>query len=207
MIKEIEEIKHEAIDHQELWERFQGGDVEAYELLFKLYYRDLYGYGIKFCSRPELAKDTIQELFVTLWERKGHLADVDSIKAYLLTSLRRLILRKINRQRSRQLKLKKSYITEGFQFSAEELVVTRELKIEQEQQLKNAIESLPERQKETVYLRYYSGMSYREIEVILSINYQSVRNHIYRATQKLKEILEEKEYKAVISLLLVLQIL
>src|SRR5690625_7520840 len=66
----------------------------------------------------------------------------------------------------------------------------------QKQDLRDALDLLPERQKEVLFLKYYNGMSYDEIEEILAINYQSIRNHIYRALQKLRIHFMEKENSA-----------
>jgi RNA polymerase sigma factor (sigma-70 family) len=78
---------------------------------------------------------------------------------------------------------------ESFQLSPEEIIIQGEACEQRQQALKQALQSLPARQKEVLFLRYYNGMSYDEIEQILSINYQSIRNHIYRATQRLRKIL------------------
>lgn len=86
-------------DKRKLWDRFVEGELDAWEQIFNQYYEDLYGYGIKFSSQRELTKDCIHELFVKLWERKEHLANVDSIKAYLLASLRRSLHKKLKKQR------------------------------------------------------------------------------------------------------------
>lgn len=199
MWKEADQISKDSIDTKDLWNRFLEGDVSAYERVFKLFYSDLYGYGLKLSGQPELVKDTIQELFVKLWERRERLSSVNSIKGYLLVALRRMLMRELKSD-SRTSFLDEDQVgnLESLQFSAEEIIIKRELEHEQKNELLQAIEHLPDRQKEVLFLRYYNGMSYEEMQEILAINYQSVRNHIYRATNKLKEILEERLYKIVI---------
>lgn len=198
-VRDLEKIESGTTTHADLWKDFLKGEVEAYEQLFKAYYSDLYGYGLKLSKRPELVKDTIQELFVKLWERRERLSEVDSIKGYLLVSLRRMLLRKLkNDSLTTLMDDKQKENLENLQFSAEEIVINKEIEYEQKRELLEALELLPDRQKEVLFLRYYNGMNYEEIQQILSINYQSVRNHVYRATSKLKDILEERLYKIVI---------
>lgn len=48
------------------------------------------------------------------------------------------------------------------------------------------INLLTPRQKEAIYLHYQSEMSYDEIAQLLGINYQSVRNLIHRAVEKVR---------------------
>ncbi|MCC5906614.1 MAG: sigma-70 family RNA polymerase sigma factor, partial [Balneolaceae bacterium] len=61
---------------EQLWKSFKEGDLKAYEKLYNLYYQDLYGYGLKLCSRKDLIRDSIQALFITIWDRKDHLDEV-----------------------------------------------------------------------------------------------------------------------------------
>lgn len=49
------------------------------------------------------------------------------------------------------------------------------------------MDSLTERQKEIIYLRFVHDMSIDEISQIMDINTQSARNLISRSLQKLRE--------------------
>lgn len=189
-------------DEKRLWGLFLEGDLSAWEEIFNLYYDDLYGYGLKLSKRPELTKDCIHELFVVLWDRREHLADVKSIKAYLLASLRRSVLKKITRRRK--------YFEDDtdplenaseIQFSPEVLLIKDEVKADMMEALYKALDDLPSRQKEVLYLKYFNGMTYDEIEDILSIKYQSIKNHIYRAISNLRDIMGDDITKIAISIL------
>lgn|SRR5699024_5964490 len=190
-------------NNRRLWERFVGGDLKAWERIFTLFYKDLYGYGLKLSARPELTRDGIHELFVELWNRREHLGDVKSVKAYLLASLRRKLLKKIKEERkyTADLKNNEAGYTNKVQFSPEEVIIKRETQKSKVQALYSAFEHLSDRQKEVLYLKYFNGMSYDEIEEILGINYQSIRNHIYRAVKRLRIILDENNSEIAISLL------
>ncbi|MDX1640235.1 MAG: sigma-70 family RNA polymerase sigma factor [Balneolaceae bacterium] len=199
--KKIYTIRDGGSDEQELWERFLEGDLNAWHEIFKCYYEDLYGYGLKLSNQKELTRDCIHQLFVTIWDRKDKLAQVDSIKAYLLASLRRSLLKKITKRR-------KYYVTgedspdlsTKIQFSPEVILIRDEVKAEKVAKLYEAIDQLPDRQKEVLYLKYFNGMSYEEIEAILSIQYQSIKNHVYRAISKLRDIMGDEISKIAISI-------
>ncbi len=181
------------MEENKLWESLKKGEICAYEQIFKRYYNDLNGYGLKLCSNPELVRDCIQSLFVTLWERREHLAMIRSLKAYLLASLRREILKMLRRDRSINNLLKLQQITTAaIQSSMEEMLIRNELEASKKKILGKALECLSERQREILYLKYYNGMSYAEIEEILGINNQSIRNHIYKALQKMKTHFKEE---------------
>ena len=143
---------------------------------------------------------------MTLWDRKEYLGEVRSVKAYLLASLRRKILKTLNLERKTEsIDYLQDVPIPGVQMSIEESIILKELKDHQKQMLQDALENLPTRQKEILFLKYYNGMSYEEIEEILSINYQSIRNHIYRALERLRANLKDEETATpVISTLIIL---
>jgi len=72
-----------------------------------------------------------------------------------------------------------SYTIEENLFSKGEYSLTDEVK--------NIMESLTERQKEIVYLRFIHDMTIDEIAQIMDMNTQSARNLISRSLQKLRE--------------------
>lgn len=184
----------------EIWEKFVSGDYSSFHMLFKGYYQGLYGYGLKLCEDSDLVKDAIQNLFITIWERRDELTHITSPNVYLYVSLRRAILR-ANKQKSR-LKEYDPYPEFEINFGIEELIMKDESKEEQRENLQQALNQLSNKQKEVLYLHYYNGMSYGEIEEILSINRQSVRNHMYRAMETLRAVLDIDVMRLVISILL-----
>jgi RNA polymerase sigma factor (sigma-70 family) len=188
-------------DSDAVWDRFVQGDESCFRRLFKIHFDSMYGYGIKLCNRPELVKDCIQELFRTIWERRDELKHIESPNVYLFVSLRRKILKKQKAQKKLDGNLEEIDESRFTQFGREELIIRDEVKFEQKKELKDALNQLSDRQKEVIFLHFYNGMSYGEIEQILSINRQSVRNHMYRGMETLRSILDTEIMKLVISLL------
>lgn len=188
-------------DKEEVWRRFVSGEDEYFKEVFNSYFKSMYGYGFKLCRRPELVKDCIQELFRNIWERKDELGHINSPQVYLFVSLRRNVLKKVKKQRKTE---DLGTVNEAsIQFFKEELIIRDEEKFQQKKDLENALNQLPNRQREVIYLYYYSGMSYGEIEQILSINRQSVRNHVYRAMERLRSLLPNEVMRLVKLLLIV----
>src|SRR5690625_5238608 len=183
----------------DVWERFIAGDETCFKCIFNNYYNSMYGYGVKLCGRPELVKDCIQELFHTIWEKREELHHIESPNVYLFVSLRRKILKKTKSRRKTGRNLDE--IDEGIfiQFDKEELIIRDEIRFQKKRELQQALNQLSNRQKEVVYLHYYNGMSYGEIEKILSINRQSVHNHMYRGMETLRTLLDTEIMKLVVT--------
>ena len=49
-------------------------DHVAFEYLFKRYYPRLLGYAVRFVQDEDMARDILQECFMTFWERRHLLA-------------------------------------------------------------------------------------------------------------------------------------
>ncbi|MDO1448997.1 sigma-70 family RNA polymerase sigma factor [Rhodocytophaga aerolata] len=172
---------------QELWKKFKGGCEQTFSYIFHKYYSFLYNYGSKLTSDKDLIKDSIQELFIILWESRSRLGDTVSIKFYLLKSFRRHVIRTLTATTKH---VDKSYLLENYQdemvSSYERDLIRSQSCLEQQVHLQDALNKLSPRQKEVVYLKFYQNLSYHEITELTSLNYQSVRNYIHQAIQALR---------------------
>lgn len=71
-------------DEQAVWAQFRAGDQRAFDALMTTQYRTLFRYGNRFSTDPEFIRDSIQDLFLYLWERRASLHAEVSVKPYLL---------------------------------------------------------------------------------------------------------------------------
>lgn len=193
MVKGIQagcDPRQEKLSDPQAWSAILTGDRAAFGLLFSRYYDDLYHYAVKFSGRPDMAEDHIQKLFLKIWRRRDSLEEVKGVKTYLWAALRRSMIdtfRKEKAERKYLDKLGSGYVR--MQYTAEELVIHDEVSAIRSRELKEAIDQLNPRQREVLYLKFYEGMSYEEIEQVMSVSYQTSRNYVYQALQSLKEIL------------------
>lgn len=179
----------------DLWQSVLEGDQDAFELLFQKYYDDLYHYAVKFSGSQESAEDHIQKLFLKIWRRRDQLDEVEGVKTYLWTALRRSMIDSFRKRKTEKKYIDKLGHHQGsgkMQFTKEELIIRNEVDSLQSRELKQAIDQLSPKEREVLYLKFYEGMSYEEIEQIMSVNYQTCRNYTYRALQSLKTILSSE---------------
>lgn len=93
-------------------------------------------YGMKLVGNEELVRDSIQEVFQKLWERRASLEAVEIIKPYLFKALRNRIsdnMKMASRRNARQ----QSYHEEEFQvvYSPEDFLVAEQFRSDQNAQL------------------------------------------------------------------------
>ena len=166
------------------WQQFRDGDYVMLGDIFQHLYRELYYYGVKLVSVPDLVKDTIQDIFVDVWSRRQKMREVSNIKAYLFIAVRRELLRRIGNIR------KESFLEdcskEPFLFSVEDFMIREENGSNGRQLLVQSLQRLTERQREVILLRFNHELEFQDISLMMGMNVQSVRNLLFRALEKIR---------------------
>ena len=148
--------------------------------MYNLYYDSLLRYGLKILSDHDTVEDSIQELFLYIWEHKACLKNVASIESYLLSSLRHRIFRQVKTQKAIHHR-NRIYIDDCL---PDESNPNFE-KSDKEALFRFAVTILSGRQKEMIRLKFFEGLSANEIASFLGIKRQSVYNCISTALGKL----------------------
>jgi RNA polymerase sigma factor (sigma-70 family) len=173
-------------DDTELWEKFLSGDDGAYAYFYQKYVRLLLSYGMRFTSDRELVKDCIHDVFVKLYSNHSSLKHVRQIQAYLFTSLKNELYTVFQKDKT-------VYHIDVIEpvfcidYTAEELLIAEEQEMEEQQKLREMLDTLTPRQKEVIYYRYIQGMKLDEICKLMDLNYQSLQNLIQRSILKIKK--------------------
>ena len=152
-------------------------DKNKFEELYLHYYPMLMVYGKSIANDEALIEDTIQELFLTLWQKRNTFLVKTTLDTYLFVAFRNNLIRKLKQRTKKEIyDIPDTAIDEPIALDLEKTANLRQL-----------LEKLPPRQKEVLYLRYYKNKSYQEIAEILGISYQVARNFSYRAIKFLKK--------------------
>src|SRR5690625_5185936 len=197
LLAQFNNFKNDDKKDQCLWSALKNGQRNALSDLFRHHHKHLYNYGIKLVSDTDIVNEAIQELFLNVWRSRDRLSPAASVKAYLLSSLGRLILKEVKRKKNRA-ERNRRYITEneeGVTFPDEDLLIRKEIAQKKREQLQKGLETLTPRQKEAVFLKYYHGLTNRELVEVMEINYQVVRNLLYKALERLRSNVESASYQ------------
>ena len=173
-----------------LWNAFKEGDRNAFDNLFRRYYPMLIQYGLKLSANNTVVEDCIQDLFIELWQSKAG-TQVQSVKAYLLKALKYKLFRQLKSVQSVQ--LADGSPENKFEISHDHFIITREDESDTAKKIIRAINQLPGRQKEIVYLKIYQGLGYEEISEVMNINYQAARNLFYQSVKSLRQTLGSRQ--------------
>ncbi|MPR32887.1 RNA polymerase sigma factor [Salmonirosea aquatica] len=176
------------------WESLKAGSVSAFEAIFRAHYDFLYNYGLRFHDDEDEIKDCLQVLFLTIWERRQNLGTTNSIRNYLLASLRRLILKRLKSQDGRQ-EIDPDSFHLQVELPLESTLIMDQSTAEDLALLRRSMEKLPERQKEAIYLKYYGDQSFAEIAGVMNITTRAVYKLIYKALDSLNATLSQARNK------------
>jgi len=171
---------------QILWLQLLAGDMAAFEEMMRRYGRLLFRYGIKFTTDHELVKDSIQDVFLEIWEKRASINCEIPARPYLLACLRRRIHRLCKSEPERR----DSEPVDGdcfeVEFSIEQKIIQNESALQMADQLHTLLNQLPRRQKEVIYLKYFNDLSREEIAAIMHIAPQTVSNQLQIALRWLQ---------------------
>ena len=167
------------------WQQSIEGDSVAFRNIHRELFAGLYNYALKLLQDGDLAGDAVQELFVRIWTKRATIGNVQKVKPYFFTALRRQILNHLRNLHLRELKIS-GMPRPDIGFTPEELVVKNEEYQSLQKKISELLNELPKRQKEVIYLHYFEEMDYAQISDIMGINYQSVLNLTQKALQKLR---------------------
>ncbi len=169
----------------QLWYNFRMGDEYSYTSLMEIFTNPMFRYGTRFVENGDFVKDCIQDVFFELWNRREKIRQAESVKSYLFKALRMRIFREKSKWKlTESLDENYEFIIE---FDVEANIIKQELSEEICLKLRKILDSLPKRQKEILYLRFYEGMDQDKIAEVMDINRQSVYNLLHESILRMRK--------------------
>ncbi len=165
------------------------GDESALSELYNRYWESVFGYVVRVLRDPDEASDVVQETFIALWQKRGELGEIRSLKAYLTSIARYKALRGISLSQSLE-RHRESLLDffSGYDDSPEAAFIAGEM----ESVIQMHIQRLPEKMREVFILNRYEHLSYAEIAHKLNISDKTVKKQIHNALKYLRAALDEK---------------
>ncbi len=173
----------------DLLQRLQQNDEEALALIMKMYYDDLYNYASRFTKDDGLIKDCIQEVFISLWQRRETVGAILSPKYYFLRAIKNKVLKSLHKNTR---KITSDHLKEEYdfyhEFSIERVIIEKQISEEKAEKLRKTLSLLSKRQIEIIYLKYYQYLDHGQIAELMNISRQSVYNLLHEAIHKLRSL-------------------
>jgi len=176
------------------------GDPMAFSELVRRYGDGMFGYLMKMSKNRQEAEDLFQETFKRVHE-KAHTFRGDKFKSWLFTIATNVAIDGMRRRRRMQVVSLNQRLDCTDQDSEELSAVAladdscepsqEAAKAEQAELVRDAIESLPARQRATLVLAYYQQLSYPEVAKVLDCSLGTVKTQMFRALRTLAQKLPD----------------
>ena len=171
-------------------------DDRNFEEIYLKYFPRLLRFAQEYVLNKEDAENIIQDVFMTLWERRGDLKIHISLISYLFILIKNRCIDHLRRKRhaetgKKQMQEDFTYEQQMKLYSLEALDHTLISDSDLEQIITCAIDSLPPKCREIFILHKIEGKKYREIAEKMDISVSTVENQMGIALRKLREQLKD----------------
>jgi RNA polymerase sigma factor (sigma-70 family) len=171
--------------HQNLIDRCREGESKAQFEIYKLYYKAMYNASLRIVEDEQEAEDIMQESFFKAFDKISTYKNEVSFGAWL----RRIVVNtSIDTLKKRRLVFIPIDEALGIKSETDE---ESDYSLETIEQLKDAIEKLPDGYKLVLTLHLIEEYDHDEIANMLGITASTSRSQLARAKQKLIEIIKK----------------
>lgn len=165
--------------------RARKGDTEAFESILSFYEKAIYNYCLHILKNSEHAKDTTQETFIKVYTHRKSIDPEKNIKTWIFTIATNTVydfLRGKKRKNEVSLDDENETMSSYRAYYVEEGLLN---------DVDKALGQINPEYKNALLLYYQQGFQYQEIAEILEIPINTVKTHIARGKEQLKELLKE----------------
>lgn len=198
--------ERELLKDEELIERYAEGDLKSFQILYGRHRIPVFNFILRFVGSREVAEELMQEVFARLVQNATGYVRQAKFTTWLYTIARNLCIDRYRRAKHRQEKSIDQPIgsnSEDDERSLGGLLVDPSREGDGEvqvfrQQIKKvlaqAVQVMPEEQREVYLLREISGLSYKDIAEQVSVVENTVKSRMRYALQFLRKYFEKEGF-------------
>ena len=166
------------------------GNTVAFRHVFDSCYESLCAYAYTILRDAHEAEDTVQSIFMKLWEKRAVLEIQQSVRSYLFKAVYHQCLNQIEHRAVR------SRHRAFSQWEAESAVSEPDVFPEElGEKVRMAVDNLPPQCKKIFVMSRFDGLRYPEISSRLNISVNTIQNQICKALKVLREELKDNSAK------------
>ncbi len=192
-IRTVAAVPHtDTPDDHVLIEAIAQGDSSALETLYDRYSSVIYRMALRMLKHRELAEEVVQEVFWRVWRRSASF-DIERgrVAPWLFGIAHNLCIDELRRMRARPTQVYEDIDHPVIQQLADDQIDVPEAAwaFEQRRVIRDALEHLPDTQREAVELAYFGGLSHQEIATKLNRPLGTIKTRVRLGLQKLGALL------------------
>jgi RNA polymerase sigma-70 factor (family 1) len=171
------------LGEDELINLLQQDKLGAFREIYTRYWKQLYADAYKRLKNKEMAEEIVQEVFTSLWHKRGALNITQTLGGYLFTSVSNLVIDQYRKDLVRA-RYKESFklVYSETDNSTEDAILVKEL----EHTIEHEVNSLPDKCRSVFELSRVEHKTNKEIASELGISEKTVEHHITKALKHIR---------------------
>lgn len=190
-------VKFHTLTDEQLVRAYAEGNNEAFDTLLKRHQDRIFSYILRVIKNEDVANDIFQDTFVKAIQtiRQGRYTENGKFPAWISRIAHNLIIDYYRQEKSENLQssdltdidvLNRKELCED---TIEDILISDQIK----KDVKYLIEELPDLQKEVLKMRYYQGLSFKEIAELTRVSINTALGRMRYAILNLRRIAQEKD--------------
>ena len=182
---------------EQLVKAYASGCNEAFDVLLKSHQDRIFNYILRIIKNEDIANDIFQETFVKAIQtiRQGRYTENGKFPAWISRIAHNLIIDYYRQEKSENLQsadlddvdvLNRKELCEE---TIEDVIISEQIR----EDVKYLIEELPSLQREVLVMRYYQGLSFKEIAETTGVSINTALGRMRYAILNLRRIAAEKD--------------
>ncbi|HEY4290962.1 MAG TPA: RNA polymerase sigma-70 factor [Puia sp.] len=162
------------------------GDEKAFGLLFHQHWDHIYTVALSITRSVTTSEDLVQDIFLKIWLNRSQLTSIEHFDNYLFIVARNAIYTSLRQTGIKESLLQKLEDPGTASWTPEEELLAKE----SGRLIHQAVGQLSPQQQEVYRLSREGGLKYEQIAQQLGISKSTVRNHMVKALQNIREYLQ-----------------
>ncbi|WP_423128244.1 RNA polymerase sigma factor [Gaoshiqia sp. Z1-71] len=174
---------------------FKKGNAKAFERLFEIYHKRLYGFILKLTGSKADSEEIVQDTFIKIWINRTNFNESYRFDAYLFRIAKNSFISHTRRQINKRIFEDHLYLfADQADESADEQIIFKETGLI----VDILINSMPPKRKEIFCLQKKEGLSRKEISQRLNVSLVTIDSHLMKANKQFTEGLKKYGLLAIV---------
>ena len=174
-------------DTVELVKRLKAGDEAAFEEIVETYRERLYRVAWRILRDDESAEDAAQEAFIKVYRHIARFEERSSLYTWMYRITVNIALNKLKRDRFRNMVPLGDIVRQDK--SPRSDPARAAMGSEVVEKVREAVETLPDKQRAVFTLKFYEGLSHKEIAEVVGCSEGTSKANYFHAVRKLRKLL------------------
>lgn len=179
-------MNYEVLTDEILLKLVSISDDNAFQVIYKRYFEYTFLLACKKVRSMEVAKDIVQQIFLSIWERRQS-NKIDNLKSYLNTAVKFRVISYLESKYSKAASLATEQVSQLADRSTEESLLQEELRMA----IYRAMEMLPPKTRQVFQLSRFQSRTNREIASSMNISEKAVEYHVAQSLKIMRKELSD----------------